>query len=66
MQATAEAGLQYTAHTVGDGAVHTLLDVYEELSRKLPLRKTRPCITHSNFMSKEAVETAARLGGSRG
>ena len=62
VQTTAESGLQFTAHTVGDGAVHTLLDVYDELSRNTPLRKTRPCITHSNFMSREAVATAARLG----
>lgn len=57
-----ECGLQFTAHSVGDGAVHALLDVYEEVARTLPLRETRPCITHSNFMSKEAVEAAARLG----
>jgi predicted amidohydrolase YtcJ len=29
---------------------------------KAPLGKTRPCVTHSNFMSKEAVERCARLG----
>src|SRR5262249_34894719 len=64
--ATAEAGLQFTARSGGDGAVHTLLDVYEELSRELPLRRTRPGVTHSNFMSREAGEQAARLGGGRG
>ena len=57
-----ECGLQFTAHSVGDGAVHTLLEVYEELSRDLPVRQTRPCISHSNFMSRESVEMAARLG----
>jgi predicted amidohydrolase YtcJ len=57
-----EEGLQFTAHSVGDGAVHTLLDVYEELARSIPLRNTRPCITHCNFMSREAVEMLARLG----
>ena len=57
-----ENGMQFTAHSVGDGAVHTLLDVYEEINRTLPIRDTRPCITHSNFMSAEAVEKAARLG----
>jgi predicted amidohydrolase YtcJ len=62
VRTTAEVGLQFTAHTVGDGAVHTLLDVYEELSGQMPLRKTRPCITHCNFMSKEAVGKLARLG----
>src|SRR6185503_17251765 len=45
-----------------DGAVHTLLEVYDELGRELPIRATRPCITHANFQSREAVEMAARLG----
>jgi predicted amidohydrolase YtcJ len=62
VKAAAEAGLQFTAHSVGDGAVHTLLDVYEELDRTMLIRKTRPCITHCNFMSREDVERAARLG----
>ncbi len=57
-----EAGLQYTAHSVGDGAVHALLDAYAEVDRMTPIRKTRPCITHSNFMSKEAVEMLPKLG----
>ena len=62
VQTTIESGLQFTAHSVGDGAVHTLLDVYEELSRKMPIRKVRPCITHCNFMSAEAVRKMAELG----
>ncbi len=62
MQTTVESGLQFTAHSVGDGAVHTLLDVYEEVNRKTPIRKTRPCITHCNFMSREAVQKLAQLG----
>jgi len=57
-----ESGLQFTAHSVGDGAVHTLLDVYEEIDHSRPIRSTRPCITHCNFMSREAVEKAAKLG----
>jgi predicted amidohydrolase YtcJ len=57
-----ESNLQFTAHSVGDGAVHTLLEAYERINREVPIRKTRPCITHSNFMSKEAVELAAKLG----
>ena len=58
------AGLQFTAHSVGDGAVHTLLDVYDELSREMPgpFRAARPCITHCNFMSAEAIAQLARLG----
>jgi predicted amidohydrolase YtcJ len=56
-----ECGMQFTAHTVGDGAVQTLLDVYEELSKTMPIRKMRHCITHSNFMSAESVRKAAEL-----
>ena len=62
VRTTVEAGLQFTAHSVGDGAVHALLEVYDELSKELPVRATRPSITHANFLSREAVETAARLG----
>lgn len=62
VRASAVAGLQFTAHSVGDGAVHALLDAYETVNRDLPLRLTRPCISHSNFMSHEAIEQAARLG----
>ena len=59
---TVQSGLQYTAHSVGDGAVHALLDAYGEINKEKPIAPTRPCITHSNFMSREAVEMAARLG----
>jgi predicted amidohydrolase YtcJ len=62
VRATTQEGLQFTAHSVGDGAVQALLDAYEEVGRDLPLRRTRPCIEHSNFMSREAVGQAARLG----
>ena len=62
VQTTVESGLQFTAHSVGDGAVHTLLDAYEEVNRTTPIRKTRPCITHCNFMSREAVQKLAQLG----
>ena len=56
------SGLQFTAHSVGDGAVHALLDAYEEINKNTRIAPTRPCITHSNFMSHEAVLQAARLG----
>jgi predicted amidohydrolase YtcJ len=62
VRATVEAGLQFTAHSVGDGAVHNLLDAYEAVNRSTPVAPTRPCITHSNFMSREAIDQAARLG----
>src|SRR5262245_58139411 len=62
VKTTLECGLQFTAHSQGDGAVHTLLDVYEELDKAWPVRQRRPCITHSSFMSAEAVQKVAKLG----
>jgi predicted amidohydrolase YtcJ len=62
VEAAVTNGLQFTAHSVGDGAVHALLDAYEDVARSRPIRPTRPCITHANFMSREAVEQMARLG----
>jgi predicted amidohydrolase YtcJ len=63
VRAAVTNGLQFTAHSVGDGAVHQLLDVYGELAAAgLPVRETRSSITHSNFMSEEAVKRAAKLG----
>jgi predicted amidohydrolase YtcJ len=59
---TVAAGLQFTAHSVGDGAVHNLIDAYDEINKTLQVAPTRPCITHSNFMSRESIERAARLG----
>jgi predicted amidohydrolase YtcJ len=61
-RAAAESGLQFTAHAVGDGAVHALLDAYDEVHRALPIAATRPCLTHANFQSAEAIAMMARLG----
>ena len=58
----AGAGLQFTAHSVGDGAVKLLLDTYDEVNKDTPLRASRPCITHCNFITPESIAQAARLG----
>ncbi len=58
----AEAGLQFTAHSVGDGAVRLLLDVYDQVNQDTPLADTRPCITHCNFMTPDSIAKAAELG----
>jgi predicted amidohydrolase YtcJ len=55
--------LQFTAHSVGDGAVHALIDAYERISTQdFPVRDKRPCITHCNFMSAEAIERMSKVG----
>lgn len=61
VRACAERGLAFTAHSVGDGAVHALLAAYEEVNKTVPIGPTRSSLTHSNFMSRAAVEQCARL-----
>ena len=55
-------GLQPTAHSVGDGAVHALIDAYAEINDEFRVRAMRPCITHSNFMTPDAIERMAEIG----
>lgn len=62
VRAAVEHGLQFTAHSVGDGAVQALIDAYDEVNRSLPVAPTRPCVTHSNFMSAKAIDDAKQLG----
>jgi predicted amidohydrolase YtcJ len=61
-KAALENDLQFTAHSVGDGAVHALLDAYERINRELSVRERRPNMTHANFMSREAVDKMKALG----
>lgn len=62
VKSAVENGLQFTAHSVGDGAVTNLVDAYEEVNKQLPIKATRPCITHCNFMTAEAIDRMAALG----
>ncbi|HWA98554.1 MAG TPA: amidohydrolase family protein [Pirellulales bacterium] len=62
VRAVVEAGMQFTAHSVGDGAVTNLLAAYEKVNQSTPIAATRPCLTHSNFMTEAAVAQCAKLG----
>lgn len=57
-----ERDLQFTAHAVGDGAVDALIRAYTNIDREMPVRARRPCITHCNFMSPEAIAQMKNLG----
>src|SRR5207253_1511426 len=49
----------------GDGAVHLLLDTYQQIERELPpgtLQRTRPCVTHCNFVSVDDIKRFHQLG----
>ncbi|QDU97842.1 amidohydrolase family protein [Lignipirellula cremea] len=62
VRTTIDANLQFTAHSVGDGAVRNLLDVYETIAKDREIQSVRPCITHCNFMSENDVQRMADLG----
>jgi predicted amidohydrolase YtcJ len=56
-------GLQFTAHSQGDGAVHNMVEAYERINRDdFPVHDMRPSITHASFMSAEAIEKMQQLG----
>jgi len=54
--------LQFTSHSVGDGAVQGMIDAYLEVNKDFPIRSARPCISHANFMSTEAIQKMKALG----
>ena len=57
-----ENDLQPTAHCVGDGAVEALVEAYVRAADTVPLREKRPCLSHANFMTPEAIELMAKHG----
>jgi predicted amidohydrolase YtcJ len=62
MAACMENDVQFSAHVVGDGAVHTFIDACAALPSRFDIRSQRPVICHSNFMSQAAVEQTAAMG----
>ena len=55
--------LQFTAHSQGDAAVDAMVAAYERINREdFPVRDRRPSITHSSFMSAEAIAKMKTLG----
>lgn len=56
------AGLQFTAHSVGDAAVKLLIDTYEDVNQRYSVRNARSSVTHCNFMTPESIAKAAKLG----
>ncbi len=39
-----------------------MIDAYERVDRDFPVKPKRPCISHNNFMTLEAIEKMQRLG----
>ncbi len=55
-------GFQLTAHCVGDGAVTTLVEAYAKVNQEFPVRDRRPCLSHANFMTPEAIAKMKEIG----
>jgi hypothetical protein len=62
LEEAARRGWQMTSHTAGEAGMDVLLDAYEAVDRKIPLREKRWCITHANFPSQANLERCKRLG----
>ncbi len=55
-------GFQFTAHSVGDGAVSAIVEAYERVNMDFPVHDKRPCITHANFMTADTIRKMKELG----
>lgn len=62
VQLAFENKLQPTAHSVGDAAVTNLLDAYESGGNEQVRSETRPCLTHANFLTADAIQRMKTLG----
>jgi predicted amidohydrolase YtcJ len=54
--------LQFTAHSVGDGAIESLVEAYAEINKDFPVAAHRPCITHCNFLTLKSIQQMQELG----
>jgi hypothetical protein len=54
--------LQFTTHSVGDGAVTAMIDAYTEVNNEFPVRAARPAISHANFMTADVIRRMKELG----
>ena len=63
MRTAVENQIQLTAHSVGDGAVTTYVDTAERLAKDgVAIAAARPSLSHSNFMTEEAIIKMAQYG----
>lgn len=62
VRACVKRNLAFTAHCQGDAAVDTLVGAYEKVNQEIPVGPTRSTLTHSSFMSENAIAGVAKLG----
>ena len=61
-RACVKRNLAFTAHCQGDAATTTLARVYARVNEDMPVAPSRSSITHSSFMTPEAIRLAAKVG----
>ena len=61
-RACVQRGLAFTAHCQGDAATTTLARVYARINQDMPVAPSRSSITHSSFMTAEAIRLAGEVG----
>ncbi len=57
-----EAGLQMTAHCIGDAAADRFVSAYEEVNRSLPVNGRRFSVIHADFTDTRLLERIKNLG----
>ena len=62
VRACVSRGLAFTAHCQGDAATTTLARVFAKVDKDICIAPTRSSITHSSFMTPEAIKLAAKVG----
>ncbi|MYF69863.1 MAG: amidohydrolase [Proteobacteria bacterium] len=62
IRASANAGLQFTGHVVGDAAITELVRAYGAVIRETPIRHLRPSLTHANFIPEQVIGQMAEWG----
>ncbi|MBU73835.1 amidohydrolase [Spongiibacter sp.] len=62
MAETISAGMQFTSHAVGDGAVLEVVKAYNDVNKTVPVKGSRSSVTHGNFTTPWAIDKMAELG----
>ena len=60
--AARDRGWSLTAHSQGGGAIDALLDAFEAIDKKSPIRPSRSHLMHASFQSPEAIARAKKMG----
>ena len=61
-RACVKRNLAFTAHCQGDAATTSLARIYDRINQDMPVEPSHSSITHSSFMTREAIDLAAKVG----